>query len=79
MSVATLDKPRCLHREGPVRECRECGAYLTTANEDDYCSKHGGWTTQRLTTFDALGELVGQRSHRKAVGEALDNLLEEAP
>jgi len=46
--METAAKPRCLHRENPVRTCIECGAYLTSANEDEACSLHGGWMTQRF-------------------------------
>lgn len=46
--MEAVDKPPCLHREGPVRTCIVCGAYLTSANEDEACSLHGGWMTQRF-------------------------------
>lgn len=43
-------KPPPTHREVlPVRECPECGAYLASANEDDYCAVHGGWIVQTST------------------------------
>jgi hypothetical protein len=44
---APPDSPPCLHREDPVRTCIACGAYLTSANEDEACSLHGGWSVQR--------------------------------
>jgi hypothetical protein len=46
--VSAPDKPSCLHREDPIRTCVVCGAYLTSANEDEACSLHGGWSIQRF-------------------------------
>ena len=42
------DQP--LHREvTPVRQCGEpgCGTWLSSANRDDFCVLHGGWSVQR--------------------------------
>lgn len=48
-------KPRPTHREVlPVRECSDCGAYLASANEDDYCACCGGFSTQRLSQMAAV-------------------------
>lgn len=56
MTATQQNKPPCLHRQdNPVRECLECGAYLTSANEDNYCSQHGGWTRQRMSAKEIQG------------------------
>ena len=44
---STLDIPPPLHREvTPARNCLECGAWLTSANEDDVCAPCRGWSLQ---------------------------------
>jgi hypothetical protein len=73
----TLNKPSCLHRERkPVRACKSCGAYLTSANEDSYCFQDGGWTTQRLQALDALAEArLNHPTIRAAAGEVLEEMM----
>ena len=57
--MAQALKPPPTHREVlPVRECLECGAYLTSANEDAYCALHGGWITQRLFEHAAKQAMI---------------------
>lgn len=64
MSTAiTPIKPACLHREEEVRTCLVCGAYLSSANEDECCSLHGGWTLQRY--------LVTERERERAFEELI--------
>ena len=48
-----------LHREvTPPRQCKErgCKTWLTSRNEDAYCSEHGGWTTQKLSMHDTFSD-----------------------
>jgi hypothetical protein len=73
---ALLDKPPCLHRErAPARECESCGAYLTSASEDDWCFQCGGWTTQRLNALEAMPSAKGNKAKRECVGAALEELM----
>lgn len=74
--ATVLDKPAPLHRERtPARECRTCGAWLSSANEDEWCFQHGGWSTQRLR-LEALTERPFTHGTRRAeVGEALEGLF----
>jgi hypothetical protein len=62
---ATLNKP--LHREvQPARQCAErgCKIWLTSANEDEVCAEHGGWSIQlsarqaKQDREDLLAELM---------------------
>jgi hypothetical protein len=62
-AATTPDKPRCLHREEDVRTCLTCGAYLSSANEDECCSLHGGWTLQRY--------LLTERERERAFEELI--------
>lgn len=45
-----------LHREIlPPRQCSErgCRTWLTSANKDDRCSEHGGWTEQNASNAES--------------------------
>jgi len=50
-----------LHREiTPPRQCKErgCKTWLASANEDDRCAQHGGWSTHTLRSQSVFSDRV---------------------